>query len=116
MRSYHLAGAFLLSCGGDIGVKAPGEAICDGKLNEEEHSVDGPFDADDDGLYDGTNSDCAAAYDADDLDCDDNDETVGAPAYWYLDNDGDGWPTDPDLAEPMRGCEPEPGYVEPTEP
>ncbi len=52
-------------------------ASCDGILQSVENGVvDGPFDVDKDGFFDGGNPDCAAFYDASRLDCNDADADV----------------------------------------
>lgn len=103
-----LATFALAACGGsDISVKAAGEARCNGVLDEEETAVDGPFDTDGDGFFDGNNPGCLDTYPAEDLDCDDSDSEIGGPTEWYPDGDGDGFGTD---GETMLGCEVEFGY------
>lgn len=64
----------LAACGQDIAVTK--DAVCDGQLQTAEDTVDAPFDADEDGYVDGTNSDCVAAYSAERLDCDDRNPDV----------------------------------------
>jgi hypothetical protein len=98
----------LAACGGsDISVKAAGEARCNGVLDEEETAVDGPFDADGDGYFNGDNPGCLDTYPAEELDCDDSDPEVGGPIEWYPDGDGDGFGT---VGETMLGCEPDLGF------
>jgi hypothetical protein len=92
----HLISLTLLSlaCGGsDISVKAAGEARCNGVLDEEETTVDGPFDSDDDGFFDANNPGCEDTYPPEDLDCDDADPEVGGQAEWFPDADSDGFGT-----------------------
>jgi hypothetical protein len=64
----------LLGCGNDIGVTK--QAQCDGLVQQQEATVDAPFDVDGDGAFDGTNPDCQATYAAADLDCDDADAAI----------------------------------------
>jgi hypothetical protein len=123
-------------CGNDIGVAQV--ARCDGVLQSGEgKDLDGPFDRDGDGYFDGANDDCVATYPADLLDCDDGnadihpgatevcneadddcdglvdgeDDSVDASAgtTFYADADGDGY-GDPLL--PVAACDPGEGYVE----
>jgi hypothetical protein len=53
---------------------------CDGRLQEEEGTVDAPFDADGDGFFDIDNADCASTWPADQLDCDDSDPAINPAA------------------------------------
>ncbi len=63
----------LAACVNDIGITQT--AKCNGQLEQAEDGVvDGPFDADGDGYYQADQ--CADAYPADRLDCDDKDPTV----------------------------------------
>ncbi len=62
----------LAACGGDVRVAQ--NSNCDGVEQPSEQGVDSPFDADEDGYFDGENSDCADFYEL--LDCDDNDPAV----------------------------------------
>ncbi|MES2638593.1 MAG: MopE-related protein [Myxococcota bacterium] len=64
----------LVACASDIGITK--QAQCDGVLQQQEDTVDAPFDVDQDGAFDGTNPDCAATYAAVDLDCDDADPAI----------------------------------------
>lgn len=64
----------LFGCDNDIGIT--GNAQCDGQKQPSEDTVDSPFDADNDGFFDGSNAGCVAAYDASALDCDDRDEDI----------------------------------------
>lgn len=68
----------LLACGQDISVTET--ARCDGILQSSEEWVDQPFDKDEDGYPDAGNSECLAAYDLADLDCDDNNPDVSPSA------------------------------------
>ncbi len=65
--------SLLGSCASDIGVSQT--AKCNGQLELAENDVvDSPFDEDGDGFYQADQ--CAGAYDADRLDCDDKDADV----------------------------------------
>ena len=75
---HSLLALLLAACGSDIGVTQ--NARCDGILQPGEVTVDDAFDADDDGFFDASNKDCAAAYDADRLDCADGDPEVNPAA------------------------------------
>jgi hypothetical protein len=95
-----LAPALLLAaCGSDIGVTE--KARCDGALQAGEDTVDGPFDADGDGFYDGANPDCASTWPAEALDCDDNDPAVhpGAEEVGCNGADDDCDPATADVAD-----------------
>lgn len=70
-----------LGCGSDVLVSsAPDEPdpepVCDGRKQPGEEYTDSPFDKDGDGFVDGTNIDCKATYEPDDLDCNDADPDV----------------------------------------
>ncbi len=67
-----------LACGQDISVTET--AKCDGVLQASEDWVDQPFDKDEDGYPDGGNTECQEAYDAADLDCDDNNVDINPSA------------------------------------
>jgi len=84
----------LTGCGkSDFGIYEASEAACDGLLGPDENEiVDSPWDVDGDGYFDARNPDCAATYDAGDLDCDDGNPEVnpGGVEYCdYADNDCD---------------------------
>ncbi len=67
--------------------------VCNGEDEDCDGEVDEDFDADGDGFVDGDDADCAASYDADNLDCDDSDPEVNPEAYDVcdaIDNDCDG--------------------------
>ncbi|MDP2309277.1 MAG: putative metal-binding motif-containing protein [Pseudomonadota bacterium] len=64
----------VVACASDIGITK--QAQCDGVLQQQEETVDAPFDVDQDGAFDGANPDCAATYAAVDLDCDDADPDI----------------------------------------
>jgi hypothetical protein len=53
---------------------------CDGELQPGEGTVDGPFDKDGDGFFDGANLDCQYSYAEEDLDCNDLESGV-APGF-----------------------------------
>ena len=61
-------------CGQDI--KVAEASRCDGVLQGQEETVDSPFDADQDGYFDGANPDCQATYEAAALDCNDRDDAI----------------------------------------
>ena len=65
----------LLSCEGGV-TTTTGAAHCDGELSPREDSVDDLFDGDGDGFFDAANPECAAAYAAEQLDCNDADAAV----------------------------------------
>lgn len=69
-----LPALLLAACASDIGVTK--QAQCDGVLQQQEDTVDAPFDAHGDGAFDGANPDCAATYAAVHLDCDDADPDI----------------------------------------
>lgn len=73
-----LVASVLLSCSQDIGVSQV--ALCDGKLQPGEDTVDDAFDRDGDGYLDGDNEDCATNYPVENLDCDDNDPALNPGA------------------------------------
>ncbi len=79
------------ACDGDVTVRA--NSICDGIQQATEDPVDAPFDLDGDGFYDDGNPQCAENYDADQLDCDDDDPDVNPDGTEVqcdgLDNDCD---------------------------
>ena len=87
-----------LGCAGDCDETDPAvhpAAVerCNGLDDDCDGAVDDPFDADDDGSVNGAIPDCAAAYYAHELDCDDADAArhPGAPELCDgLDNDCDG--------------------------
>ena len=62
--------ALALACNGDITVTET--AKCDGVQQRSEDYVDAPFDRDGDGFFDANNEDCANAYEASALDCNDS--------------------------------------------
>ncbi len=64
----------LAACGQDIGITK--DAICDGRVQPAEDTVDQPFDVDGDGFFDGGNPDCQDAYAPEQLDCDDGNPDV----------------------------------------
>lgn len=64
----------LVACASDIGITK--QSQCDGVLQQQEETVDAPFDVDGDGAFDGTNPDCAATYAEVDLDCNDADPDI----------------------------------------
>jgi hypothetical protein len=66
-----LATLLLTACSGTSPEPLEEEPICDGRLQEGEEVIDGPFDRDGDGFVAKSNPDCAATYDAYILDCDD---------------------------------------------
>lgn len=67
------------ACAGDAGSDpVAGDPICDGRLQDGEEYVDGPWDRDGDGHYDEDEADCRAAYAENRLDCDDSDPSVNA--------------------------------------
>jgi len=82
----------LVGCDNDVGLAQ--NARCDGVLQPGETTVDDAFDADGDGFFDGNVPDCAETYAAEDLDCDDGDDTVHPGAEEIcgddIDNDCDG--------------------------
>lgn len=82
---------FVLGCGQDIGITK--DAVCDGRVQPAENTVDEPFDVDGDGFFDAGNPDCQEAYDAAVLDCDDGDASLhpgaGEAACDGVDNDCD---------------------------
>ena len=111
MRHHHrlLLFSFILGCGRqDIGLKTPGTAVCDGKKNDEEASVDSPFDFDNDGYFDGSNPDCVEFYGPEQLDCNDTDPDVNGEVHWFADTDEDGFGA---TADTMLGCAPDVGFV-----
>ncbi len=65
---------FLIACGSDVSIKQ--SSVCDGVQQPEEEWVDAPFDFDMDGFVDGNNPDCAEAYAATALDCNDDDPAI----------------------------------------
>ncbi|MFZ5475934.1 MAG: MopE-related protein [Myxococcota bacterium] len=77
MRLYVFLG-IVVGCGNDFGVSK--QAICDGVLQGNEEFVDSPFDADEDGFFDGSNADCQEAYAAENLDCNDNEPEINPGA------------------------------------
>jgi hypothetical protein len=76
LLSLCMMGLCLAACGGDIRVAA--NSSCDGVEQPSEDGVDSPFDVDEDGYFDGENSNCAEFYEL--LDCDDNDAAVNPGA------------------------------------
>jgi hypothetical protein len=75
MRSFWMLGALVLvGCKTDVGLTE--SAICDGKKQAEEDTVDAPFDRDGDGFFDRSNPACQANYAVEDLDCNDAEEAV----------------------------------------
>jgi hypothetical protein len=65
------AALLLTACSGQAPEALEEEPICDGRLQEGEGVIDGPFDQDGDGYVAMSNPDCAATYDPYILDCDD---------------------------------------------
>ncbi|MDP2312839.1 MAG: putative metal-binding motif-containing protein [Pseudomonadota bacterium] len=86
----------LVACASDIGITK--QAQCDAVLQQQEDTVDAPFDVDGDGAFDGANPDCAATYAAIDLDCDDADPEIrpGKPELECNGVDDDCDPATPD--------------------
>ena len=70
----YLALLTLVACTPDVGIT--GNAQCDGQKQPSEDTVDSPFDADNDGFFDGSNNGCVETYAASALDCNDRDDTV----------------------------------------
>ncbi len=64
----------LTGCGQDI--KVSEVATCDGRVEGTEESVDSPFDADQDGYFDGGNPDCQETYAETLWDCDDQNPDI----------------------------------------
>jgi len=73
-----MLGLLIASCSGDVRVAS--NSFCDGIEQPSENGVDSPFDADGDGYFDAENTDCAEAYEAEFLDCDDNDAEINPRA------------------------------------
>jgi hypothetical protein len=75
MRRLLTLSLLLSACSGDASSDGVGTApVCDGQLQVDEgDTVDGPFDGDGDGFFDGNDPDCVATYGANALDCDDTD-------------------------------------------
>ncbi len=88
---FGVATLVLAGCGNDL--KIAQSARCDGIQEGTETTVDSPFDADQDGFFDGANPDCQTTYAAADLDCNDQDPSIhpGAPEVTCdgIDNDCD---------------------------
>ena len=72
-----LAGCGPTGGGDDDDAAASG---CNGEQDIGEFSVDDAYDADGDGFFDPDDPGCAATYDADELDCDDEDALVNPDA------------------------------------
>mgnify|MGYP000108745225 CR=1 FL=1 len=64
-------------------------ARCDGTLNSTEQTVDDAFDADGDGYFDAESAECQATYDADQLDCRDDDPGINPGTVEVACNDLD---------------------------
>lgn len=91
----------LTSCGQDI--KVSESAKCDGRVQGTEETVDAPFDADQDGTFDGGNPDCQATYAETLWDCDDQDPDIHPGATELVcngvDDDCDGATVDSEDAD-----------------
>ena len=78
----------LVACANDVSVTET--ARCDGVLQSSEgEALDGAFDRDGDGYFDADNADCAAAYPAEKLDCNDADATINPAGVEVACNDID---------------------------
>ncbi len=121
----------LTGCNQDIGIVE--DAVCNGRLEAVEDSVDAPFDADEDGFFDASIPGCVETYPPEQLDCDDDDPEVNPDAEevcdgidndcdgtadgstavdalpWYQDFDGDGF-GNPEISE--TACEAPSGFIE----
>lgn len=64
-------------------------SLCNGERDTGEFSTDDTFDADGDGFFDPDDPGCAATYDADQLDCDEDDAFVNPGADEVACNDKD---------------------------
>ncbi len=73
-----LSASIFPGCGQDI--KVSEHSKCNGQVEGTEESVDAPFDADQDGYFDGGNPDCQETYDASLWDCNDQDAEVNPSA------------------------------------
>lgn len=90
MSRFAALGTVLLlstACKGDISIT--GNAACDGVQQPSEDTVDAPFDADEDGFFDGSNAGCVATYAVEDLDCNDRDADIHPDASEVACNDVD---------------------------
>ena len=76
-------------------------SLCNGERDTGEFSVDDTFDADGDGYFDPDDPGCAATYDADQLDCDEDDALVnpGADEVSCNDKDDDCDSSTPDASD-----------------
>ena len=66
----------LSGCGGEIVSTGGGTAKCNGELDYREEAIDDLFDTDGDGFVDGNNPECQAAYEPDQLDCNDSNAEI----------------------------------------
>ncbi len=55
---------------------AAANSLCNGEQDVGEFTIDDTYDVDDDGYFDSSDPGCAANYEADQLDCDDEDSSV----------------------------------------
>jgi len=78
----------LVGCAGDI-TSAGGRATCNGLLDARETDIDDLFDVDGDGFFDAANSDCQAAYEPEELDCNDANPDINPDANEIACNDLD---------------------------
>jgi hypothetical protein len=92
--------------------------LCNAVDDDCDTDVDEDFDLDGDGFVDGDDGDCAAAWDAAELDCDDGDPAVNPAAPEIcdeVDNDCDGSVEDEEFDEDGDGLSPCDGDCDDTE-
>ena len=106
-------------CDDEAATTYPGAPeACNAVDDDCDTDVDEDFDLDGDGFVDGANDDCAAAWDAGDLDCDDGDATVNPAAAEVcneVDDDCDGTVQDEEADEDGDGLSPCDGDCDDTE-